>query len=77
MLFSPDNRHSPGQPPAIAAQTREGKVAKSSRFLRETSAPFEAAVLKMLTRSPDDRFQRAADMLAVIEPIANIHEIKV
>jgi hypothetical protein len=73
-----------GQPPftgttpkAIAEQVREGMLVKPSRFLRETPAPFEAAVLKMLARSPDDRFQSAADMLDVVESIANIHEIKV
>ena len=44
---------------------------------RDTPPVFEAAVLKLLARHPEDRFQSAADMLAVVEPIANMHEIKV
>jgi hypothetical protein len=30
----------------------------------------------MMARRPDDRFQSAADMLAVVEPIAQEQEVK-
>ncbi len=73
-----------GQPPylgssaiEIAAHIHEGKVAKPSKVLRDTPPPFEAAVLRCLARRPEDRFQSAAEFLEVVEPIANIHEIKV
>ncbi|HVS39052.1 MAG TPA: FHA domain-containing serine/threonine-protein kinase [Gemmataceae bacterium] len=73
-----------GQPPyngvspsEIIARVQEGKLVKPSKILRETPAPFESVVLRLLARWPDDRFQSAADLLAVVEPIANMHEIKV
>ncbi len=70
----PFHGHSPEE---IIAQVREGKVVKPSKTQRDVPPPFEAAVLKLLARRPADRFQTAADLLAVVEPIANIHEIKV
>ena len=66
-----------GSSPEIAARPREGKAAKPSKIPRDTPPVFEAAVYKLLARRPEDRFQSAADMLAVVEPIANMHEIKV
>lgn len=73
-----------GQPPylgssatEIIAHINEGKIAKPSRVLRDTPPPFEAAVLRLLARRPEDRFRSAAEFLDVVEPIANIHEIKV
>jgi len=64
-------------PETIIAEILEGRAVKPSKFLRETPPPFEAAVLKLLARQPEDRYQTAAELLAVVEPIANIHEIKV
>jgi hypothetical protein len=73
-----------GQPPylgnsatEIVAHIHEGKLAKPSKVLRDTPPPFEAAVLRCLARRPEERFQSAAEFLDAVEPIANIHEIKV
>jgi hypothetical protein len=73
-----------GQPPfqgssvtELLAHINEGKVVKPSKVLRDTPPPFEGAVLRLLARRPEDRFQSAAEFLDVVEPIANIHEIKV
>jgi hypothetical protein len=73
-----------GQPPfggnspaEIITQINDAKLVKPSKVLRDTPPPFEAAVLKLLARRPEDRFQSAAEFLDVVEPIANIHEIKV
>jgi pSer/pThr/pTyr-binding forkhead associated (FHA) protein len=71
-----------GQPPftgvspaEIIARVRKEALVKPSKVLRDMPAPFEAAVVKLLARRPDDRFQTAAELLAVVEPIANMHEI--
>jgi len=73
-----------GQPPftgfspnEIIGNMREAKLVRPSKFLRDTPPPFEAAVLTMMARRPEDRYQTAGDLLAVIEPIANMHEIAV
>jgi hypothetical protein len=64
-------------PREVLGLIREGKMVKPSRLLPETPAPFETAVLKMMARRPEERYQTATEMLADIEPIANMHEIKV
>jgi hypothetical protein len=64
-------------PEAILKQIREGKLAKPSKVVREIPPPFESAVLKLLARRPDDRYPHAGELLAVVEPIAYMHEIKV
>jgi serine/threonine-protein kinase len=64
-------------PDEIIAKVRAGKVAKPSKTVRAMPPPFEAAVLRLLAPRPEDRFQNAAEMLAVVEQIANFHEIKV
>jgi hypothetical protein len=73
-----------GQPPfggdsveEMVALIRQGSLVRPSKFLRDLPAPFEAAVLKLMARRPEDRIQTAADLLAVVEPIANMHEIPV
>jgi serine/threonine-protein kinase len=72
-----------GQPPFVAAsprevraQIREDKLVKLSKYQPGIPAVFEAAVLKLLARRPEDGFQTAAEMLAVVEPIALEHDIK-
>jgi pSer/pThr/pTyr-binding forkhead associated (FHA) protein len=68
----------PGDSPNnVLAQIREAKVVKPTKILRDIPPPFEAAVLKMLARRPEDRYQTAAELLSVVESIANMHEIKV
>ncbi len=67
---------SASSPDEMIRQLREGRVIKPGKYLRETPAPFEAAVLKMLARRPEDRYQSAAEMLVDVEPIASMHEIK-
>jgi serine/threonine protein kinase len=73
-----------GKPPyagvsvvAIATQARDGKVVRPTKLAPDTPAPFEAAVLKLLAGRPDERYQIAADLLEVVEPIASMHEIRV
>jgi pSer/pThr/pTyr-binding forkhead associated (FHA) protein len=61
----------------IRTRAREGKVARPSKSCTELPATFEAVVLKMLARRPEDRFPTAAAMLAAIEPIAQAHEVQV
>jgi pSer/pThr/pTyr-binding forkhead associated (FHA) protein len=61
----------------VSARIRDGKITKPGKTLKDIPAPFESAVLKLLSRRPEDRFPSATDLLAVVEPIAGIHEIKV
>jgi hypothetical protein len=69
--------YSGATPREVLGQIREGKPVKPTKILRETPAPFETAVLKMMARHPEDRYQTATEMLADVEPIAHMHEIKV
>ncbi|MHB1422759.1 MAG: protein kinase domain-containing protein [Gemmataceae bacterium] len=73
-----------GQPPfsgssprEIVAQIQEGKVVKPSKLQRGIPAPFEASVLMLMARRPEDRFQTAAEMLSAVQPIAEENEIEV
>jgi serine/threonine-protein kinase len=73
-----------GQPPftgasprEVVSRIREGKPAKPSKLQRGIPAPFEAAVLMMMARRPEDRFQTAADMLDAVKPLAEKHAIPV
>jgi serine/threonine-protein kinase len=66
-----------GQPPfmgdtpkEILSQIREGKPEKPSKLQKGIPPDFEAAVLKMMARRPEDRFPSAVDMLGVVETIA-------
>src|SRR5262249_38105544 len=73
-----------GQPPfngnspkEVLAQMREGQVVKPRKLQPGIPVHFDNVVLKMLAGSPSDRFQTAADMLAAVEPIASLHEIRI
>jgi hypothetical protein len=63
-------------PREVVAQIREGKVLKPSKYRQGIPAAFEAAVLKLMARRPEDRFQSATELLAVVELIAQEHDIK-
>jgi serine/threonine-protein kinase len=73
-----------GQPPFtgatprdIAARVREGKVERPSKLQRGIPAPFEAAVLLMMARRPEERFPTAAEMLDAVQRLADEHDIEV
>jgi hypothetical protein len=71
-----------GQPPfdadtprEVRALAREGKLVRPSKLRKGIPAPFEAAVLKMLGRRPEDRFKTATELLAEVETIAYEHGV--
>jgi serine/threonine-protein kinase len=73
-----------GQPPFSAdsheellAQVREGLVVRPSKYQRRIPPPFEAAVMKLLAKRQEDRYQTAAELLADVEPLAKEHGVKV
>jgi pSer/pThr/pTyr-binding forkhead associated (FHA) protein len=73
-----------GQPPFVGAsakevlaRVREGKVVRPSKLQPGIPPAFERAVLMLMARRPEERFQTAADMLAVVEPLAEEQGIKV
>jgi pSer/pThr/pTyr-binding forkhead associated (FHA) protein len=66
----------PGDTPReVRARIRQGKVVPPSRLQKGIPVPFEAAVLKLLARRPEDRFESAQDLLADIEAIASEHGV--
>lgn len=73
-----------GQPPftgatarEVLAQVREGKLVRPSKLQRGIPAPFEAAVLLLMSRRPEERFQSATEMLDALQRIAKDNEIEV
>jgi hypothetical protein len=62
-------------PKDVLAEIREGKPARPSKLQKGIPTDFEGAVLKMMARRPEDRFQSAIDMLGVVETIAQEHGI--
>jgi pSer/pThr/pTyr-binding forkhead associated (FHA) protein len=71
-----------GQPPYVGdtptevrAQIREGRLVKPSKLHKGIPADFEALILKMLARRPEDRFPSGLEMLAAVEKIAQEHGI--
>ncbi len=73
-----------GQPPftgstarELLARIREGKMVRPSQLQRGIPAPFETAVLLMMARRPEERFQTAVEMLTAVQHIAEQHEIDV
>src|SRR5262249_36651587 len=73
-----------GQPPftgssprELLARVREGKVVRPSQLQRGIPSPFEAAVLMMMARRPEDRFQTAGEMLSSLQHLAEENDIEV
>jgi hypothetical protein len=73
-----------GQPPyrsetpeRLLAMVREGKVVRPTRHQPRIPAAFEAVVLKLLSRNPDERYRSANDLLTELEAIAKVHLIEV
>jgi hypothetical protein len=64
-------------PRDILARVREGKAERPSKMQRGIPAPFEAAVLLMMARRPEERFPTATQMLDAVQRIAEEHEIEV
>lgn len=64
-------------PREIVGHIREGKIERPSKLQRGIPAPFEAAVLSMMARRPEERFPTAAEMLDAVQRIAEEHEIEV
>ncbi len=64
-------------PKAVLSQINQGKVVPPSKLQRGIPALLETAVLMMMARRPEERFQSAADVLAAVESFAEKHDIKV
>jgi hypothetical protein len=62
-------------PKAIVAQIHSGKVIPPSRLQRGVPATLDNAVLMMMSRRPEERFQSAADVLSALESLAEKHDI--
>ena len=56
---------------------RQEKPISPKSVVAGLPAPFEAAVMKMLAKKPEERFQSAAELLGVLEKIAKEHGVSV
>ncbi len=72
-----------GKPPVsgktvdeILNQIRTGWIARPSSFYKKVPAAFDGVVMKLLARRQEDRYQTAEALLADLEAIAQMHEIK-
>jgi pSer/pThr/pTyr-binding forkhead associated (FHA) protein len=63
-------------PRELRAQIRAGKLIRPSRIQRGIPPEFEAIVLKMLAREPEDRFASAAELVTEVESVAVDHGIE-
>lgn len=73
-----------GKPPftgdtikAILSQMQAGKVVPPSKLQRGIPPLLDTAVLTMMARRPEERFQTAADLREALESFAQKHEIEV
>jgi serine/threonine protein kinase len=73
-----------GRPPFVGATSvdtlvmiREAEPARPTQFQPAVPARFEAAVLKLLQKRPEDRYQTAAEVLAELEGLASAHGVPV
>jgi pSer/pThr/pTyr-binding forkhead associated (FHA) protein len=60
----------------VQTQMSWGAVSKPSRHNAEIPPPFEAAILKLLSRNPASRFADIGEFLDIVEPILMMHDIK-
>jgi serine/threonine-protein kinase len=73
-----------GKPPftgdnikAINAQVHTAKVVPPSKLQKGIPPLLDTAVLTMMARRPEERFQTAGDLMAALESFAQKHEIEV
>jgi pSer/pThr/pTyr-binding forkhead associated (FHA) protein len=64
-------------PNEIRTKARETKAPRPGKSCPDLPPFFEAAVMKMMARRPEDRFPTAAAVLAALEPIAMEHGVTV
>jgi serine/threonine protein kinase len=64
-------------PKAVLCQMHRGKVVPPSKLQRGIPPLMETAVLMMMARRPEERFQSAPDVLEALESFAEKHDIKV
>ena len=62
-------------PKAIVSQIQSGKVIPPSKLQKGIPAQFDASVLMMMARRPEERFQSAGDVLAALESLAEKHDL--
>ena len=60
----------------LQSQINWGAVAKPSKHFPDIPPPFEAAILKLLSRKPESRFANVAEFLDIVEPIIMMHDIR-
>ncbi len=60
----------------LQSQINWGAVATPSKYFPDIPPPFEAAILKLLSRKPESRFANVAEFLDIVEPIIMMHDIR-
>jgi hypothetical protein len=63
-------------PQEVIAQVRKGQVPRPSSFQRGIPSAFEAIVLKLLAKHPEERYATAAELLADLDSIAQEHGLE-
>lgn len=72
-----------GRPPVTGKSREEvldgvrlGRVAKPSSLYKKIPAAFEGVLMKLLARNQEDRYRSPAALLEDLEPLAQMHDIK-
>lgn len=72
-----------GRPPVTGKSREEvldgvrlGRIAKPSSLYKKIPAAFEGVVMKLLARNQEDRYRSPAALLEDLEPLAQMHDIK-